>query len=511
MTRQWGAALAATIGLGALAMATSAAADPVRVKIDSGVLVGDSKGEVVSFKGVPYVAAPVGDLRWAPPRPVAPWTGERAATAYGPVCPQTLYANRPNGGGAMGPAAEDCLFLNVWTARTAHKAPVMVWLHGGANEYGAGSLGVYDGSAFVRDGVILVSINYRLGILGFFAHPALTKAARPGEPLANYAIMDQIAALRWVRRNIAAFGGDPDNVTVFGESAGGADTLTLLGTPAAKGLFAKAIVESGGGWSPPDPLAKAEVAGEALTRKAGAPEAANFAQIRALSADALIAAGGRFGPIVDGRLLTESPSQAIGRGHAADVPLMIGSNSYEASLMKLFGIPPTMMLATVPANVKAAYADLPDDTAKASAIFTDAVMGGPARWVATQAQSGQPAYLYHFSYVLDLQRPTSPGAGHASELPYVFDSWGKLGLNGQGVPVSAADEAITKRVHSCWSAFAKSGKPACAGGPDWPAYSSTSDTLMEFDQTPHLEQHFRKAQLDVQEARALPTLEIGGK
>ena len=509
MSRLLGAALAAVMGVSALAGA--AAADPVRVKIDSGVLVGSSSGDVVSFKGVPYVAAPVGDLRWAPPKPVTPWAGERPANAYGPVCPQTLYPNKPNGGGAMGPSSEDCLFLNVWTARTAHKLPVMLWIHGGANEYGAGSLSAYDGSAFVRDGVIVVSINYRLGALGFFAHPALTKAASAGEPLGSYAIMDQVAALKWVRRNIAAFGGDPDNVTIFGESAGGVNVLTLLGTPSAKGLFAKAIVESGGGWAPPEPLAKAETAGEALLRKAGAPEGATLAQLRALSSDALVAAGGRFGPIVDGRLLTESPSQAIGRGQAADVPLIIGSNSYEASLMKAFGLPPAMLLATIPASVKAAYANLPDDAAKANAIFTDAVMGGPARWVAGQEAGGAPAFLYHFSYVLDAQRPTSKGAAHASEIPYVFDTWDKIGPLGEGMPVSAADNAITKRVHSCWVSFAKTGRPACAGGPDWPAYTPAGDTLMEFDQAPHLETHFRKAQLDAEEARALPTLELGGK
>jgi para-nitrobenzyl esterase len=508
MGKRLGAALAAVFGLGALASA--ATADPVRVKIDTGILVGADDAGVVAFKGVPYVAAPMGDLRWAPPKPAKPWTGERPATAYAPVCPQTLYPTHPNGGGAMGPSSEDCLYLNVWTAKTAHKLPVMVWLHGGANEYGAGSLGAYDGSAFVHDGVILVTINYRLGAFGFFAHPALTKAAGAGEPLANYAIMDQIAALQWVRRNIEACGGDPRNVTLFGESAGGADTLTVMGAHAATGLYAKVIVESGGGWSPPDTLAKAETAGDALMRKAGAPANATLAQLRALSPDALVAAGGRFGPIVDGRLLTESPSQAIARGHIAAVPIMIGSNSFEASLMKAFGIPPTMMLATVPAAVKAAYADLPDDTAKANAIFTDAVMGGPARWVAAHPAGGQPAYLYHFSYVLDAQRPTSQGAGHASELPYVFDSWDKLGPNGEGVKVSTADAAIAKLVHSCWSSFAKDSKPTCMGAPAWPAYTPAADTLMEFDQAPHLVTHFRKARLDVQEARALPTLD-GGK
>ncbi|MBA3810104.1 MAG: carboxylesterase family protein, partial [Caulobacteraceae bacterium] len=197
------ASVALILAVASVAGGAMAQAGP-KVRIDSGELVGAAKGDVVSFKGVPYAAAPVGALRWAPPKKHAPWTTPRAADSYGAICPQKLKADgTPNEGGASGASSEDCLFLNVWAPKGATKAPVMVWLHGGGNSAGAGSLGAYEGSAFVRDGVILVTLNYRLGPLGFFAHPALTKAARPDEPLVAYGIMDQIAALQWVKRNIA--------------------------------------------------------------------------------------------------------------------------------------------------------------------------------------------------------------------------------------------------------------------------------------------------------------------
>ena len=504
-------ATAAMAGLMMTAGAFPASAAPTEVRIDSGVLIGSADGDVLSFKGVPYAAAPVGPLRWAPPQKFAPWSGKRAADQYGLICPQPINADgRPNEGGAFGATSEDCLFLNVWAPKAARKAPVMLWIHGGSNSLGAGSLGAYDGSAFVRDGVIVVSINYRLGLLGFFAHPALTKAAGPDEPLVGYGLMDQIAALQWVQRNIAAFGGDPSNVTVFGESAGGADILTLMASPLAKGLFAKAIVESGGGWSPPATLAAQEAKGVAAAVKAGAPADATLDQLRALPVSALVGRGvNGVGVAIDGRLLTESPSQAFADGHALDVPLMIGSNSFEASLMSLFGMPAGMMLATVPAQVKAAYADEPTDEAKAHAIFTDGFMGAPARWIAAKESAGQPAYLYHFSYVLDVQRPTSPGAGHASEIPYVFNSWDTLGALRMGMPVSAQDMAMTRLVHACWVAFAKTGAPRCGPGPAWPAYTPENDTLMEFDTNSGPRRHVRKAQPDVLEAQTLPTLKLG--
>ena len=247
MKSSFRATIAIVGAMATMAGAASAAPAPVKVHIDSGTLVGTVDGQVESFKGVPYAAAPVGSLRWAPPKAPAAWTGERAADQYGLICPQPVNANGiPNEGGAFGASSEDCLFLNVWAPKAARKAPVMLWIHGGSNTVGAGSLGAYDGSAFVRDGIIVVSINYRLGVLGFFAHPALTKAARPDEPLANYGVMDQIAALKWVQRNIAAFGGDPGNVTLGGQSAGAGASAANVFSPGAKGLFHRAIFQSGG-------------------------------------------------------------------------------------------------------------------------------------------------------------------------------------------------------------------------------------------------------------------------
>jgi len=516
MHRFWRAGPAAALGLAASLLATSApAADaPVKITIDSGVLVGTAQGSVRAFKGVPYVAAPVGALRWAPPAPAAAWKGERAADAYGPICPQPVNADgSPNLGGASGTTSEDCLFLNVWTPSGAKGAPVMVWLHGGGNTLGAGSLGAYDGSAFVRDGVILVTINYRLGALGFFAHPALSKAAPADQPLVAYGIMDQIAALKWVKRNIAAYGGDPANVTVFGESAGGADVLTLMASPLARGLFAKAVVESGGGWSPPVALAKREAQGEAMAVKAGAPAGATVDQLRALPLAALVGKSETqdFGPAVDGRLLQESVSQAFGAGRVASVPLIIGSNSYEASLMVSFKLPPAAVLTVAPAALKAAYADEKTDQAKAAAMFTDAVMGAPAHWIAGQAAnqaSGGRSWLYHFAYVLDMQRATSPGAGHDSEIPFVFDSWNHLGALGAGLKLSDRDKAMTALVHSCWVAFAKTGAPTCAGGPAWPAYTRKRDTLIDFDAPTTLKTHFAATRYEAQAAAVLPTLDL---
>ena len=508
---------AASVAAASLVAASSASAEQVRVTVDSGVLVGQANGGVAVFKGVPYAAAPVGKLRWASPQRPASWSAPREANAFGAICPQPLKPNgAPNEGGAVGPASEDCLFLNVWApgagVASAAKAPVMVWLHGGGDTTGAGSLGAYDGAAFARDGVILVTINYRLGLLGFFAHPAITKAAGPGEPLYNYGLMDQIAALLWVKRNIAAFGGDPANVTLFGESAGGEDTLALMTAPSAAGLFAKAIVESGGGWGPPATLGKREAAGEALAAKAGAPAQATLEQLRAIPADALAALpGADVGPAVDGRLLKESVSQAFAVGHNIQVPLIIGSNTYEASLLETLKIPSAAILAMAPAALKAAYADLPDDAGRAREMFTDAFMGAPARWIAASAgggESGKPAFLYNFAYVAEAQRARVPGAGHASEIPFVFASWDAMGPEGEGLKPSADDLKVTAVVHGCWVAFARSGRPLCPGAPPWPPYTGASDSLMRFDLNPTVKTHYRVAQYDAQQNAMLPTLDL---
>jgi para-nitrobenzyl esterase len=241
------AVLAALVGLAGAPAARAApgAAPPARVA--AGLLAGDRTDTGSVFKGVPYAAPPVGDLRWKPPAPARPWMGVRAANRFGPACLQPISASgAPNLGGYAGPVDEDCLTLNIWAPSVARRAPVMVWIHCGAHRFGAGSMPLYAGSAFARDGVVLVSFNYRLAGLGYFAHPALTREAAPGQPLGDFGLMDQIAALAWVRRNIAAFGGDPHNVTVFGQSSSAIDVQALMAAPSARGLFQKAIVESGG-------------------------------------------------------------------------------------------------------------------------------------------------------------------------------------------------------------------------------------------------------------------------
>jgi para-nitrobenzyl esterase len=470
------------------APATTPPADPSpKVRIDSGQLAGVIEEGVRVFRGVPYAAPPVGALRWKPPQPPAAWSGERKAAAAGPVCMQQTDKDE---------VSEDCLTLQVFAPKEAQKAPVMVWLHGGANVYGAGSKPAYNGAAFARDGVVLVSFNYRLGPLGFFAHPALTRAAKPDEPLANYGVMDQIAALQWVHRNIAAFGGDPGNVTIFGESAGGLDVLVLLSAPAAKGLFNKAISESPGrNWDPLPTLAAAETDGTQLAIHTGLTDAATAEQLRRLSAAMLVkSAESDYGPVTDGRLLTESPAQAFARGHAFDVPLILGSNSYEASLHPAA----TVKLSDLPADLKAVYAgDATTDPALGIALFNDRYFNAPVRWFARHAAAGAPAWLYHFSYVRPSQRAKLPGAPHASEIPYVFDSWDKLSSLSELLP--AETRTLTATIHSCWVSFAKKGAPSCQGAPVWPAYSPDKDELMEFGLTTGVRQHFRQPQLDAQD------------
>jgi para-nitrobenzyl esterase len=504
--------LLAAVGFGAAAAVAAPAEGPVtdipvavstlngpKVTVETGVLGGSGVGSIEVFKGIPFAAPPIGPLRWKPPQPAAPWTGVRPALDYGPACPQVVDpGGKPNGGGYAGPTSED-----VFAPVHAHKAPVMVWIFGGGNTAGANSIAPNDGTAFARDGVILVSVNYRLGALGFFAHPALTNEAGADAPLGSYGTMDQIAALKWVRRNIKAFGGDPDNVTIFGESAGGWDTLTLMTTPAARGLFSKATVQSGGGWNAPVTLSAAEADGVSLAKTLGLRENATADQLRALPVTALVAAHGRFNPIVDGRLITENATQAFARGHQAPVPLIIGSNSWEASLLPPPGY--AAYLAAASPETKAAYAaEAGDDAKLAQAMFTDSAMGAPARWIAARQSAKAPAWLYYFSYVRVVRRGKIPGANHTSENPYVFDS--QMGIPNYAAEIVADDRALAATMHACWVAFAKTGTPICSGAPTWPTYRPASDRLMEFGVATAVREHFRKSQLDAQQRVAAKML-----
>jgi len=494
-----GASLAATLACGLAATPTHAAPAPV-ARTESGLVAGGIEGDGRVFYNIPYAAPPVGDMRWRPPAPATRWKGTRDAATPGPSCPQQTPGNgRPNLGGVAGGTNEDCLQITVFAPRQAHKAPVMVWIHGGSHRTGAGW--VTSGGAFARDGVILVGVNYRLGPLGTFAHPALTAEAKPGEPLGNYGLMDQIAALKWVKRNIAAFGGDPDNITLFGESAGGVSVQFLLAQPQTRGLFQKAIVQSGAGWFRYQGLEEKTAQGVEIAQAMGLASA-TAAQLRALPADDLIAkACCEFTPFEDGRLVKETPTQAFAAGRAPDVPLVIGWNSGEDVLMS-----PSRpyMSAKVTPEIRAAYPEeaAVGETALARANFADRFMGAPARWVAAQASAGKPSWLYYFTYVATRHRPR-PTAWHADEIDFVFDDFDPWTPPEK---IGAEDRAKATLVHSCWIAFAKTGAPACNGGPAWPAYDPAGDQFMDIGRENRVVSGVRKSQFDAQERVVLPDL-----
>lgn len=469
----------------------------------AGRVRGLREGSTNVWRGVPYAAPPVGDLRWRAPQACPPWDGEREASTFGLAAPQAGpadVADIVSIGGAPEPTSEDCLTLNIWSPVGAARVPVMVWLHGGSNRMGAGSLPFYDGAAFARDGVVLVSINYRLGHLGFFAHPALTAQASKDEPLGAYALLDQIAALEWVRDNIAQFGGDPANVTLFGESAGGLDILALMTAKRAEGLFHKAIVQSGGGWLPATPLKTAEARGATAAAALGLVET-DGATLRATAAHRLTAIESSFGPVIDGRLLTRDPISAWARGDFADIPLMIGVNSGEDSLLnyggglKRFGemIKPNKALARL-------YPEANEDKEQLVRLgFRDFGFAGPARWIAARPRRSK-AWLYAFDYVEEARRVGTARADHGAEIFHVFETLDRRPSG--ATPSSAADRAVSAGMHARWVAFARTGDP----GTDWPAYDRKDDAWMVFDATPGgrvrrglwrrpLDHHERKAKL----------------
>jgi para-nitrobenzyl esterase len=454
------------------------------VPIDSGVLIGAGDAQVTMFKGVPYAAAPVGPLRWKPPQAAVRWSELRQATEFGPACPQSGPASTADllrYGGAPEPTSEDCLTLNVWAPKDAANAPVMVWIHGGSGRFGAGSLPYYDGTTFARDGVVLVTINYRLGNLGSFAHPALTHAAAANEPLVAYGLMDQIAALQWVRRNIAAFGGNSRNVTLFGESAGALTTLVLMTTPSARGLFDKAIVESGGGWFPPSDRKDAEKCGVEVATKLRLPGTnATPQQLRALSVEQLKSVDPICSNMVDGRLVNEAATIALAAGRAMDIPLLIGINSGEDSLLD-HGDGVSRAKATMQSSLKDArrvYGNDLSEEALVRVMFRDALVMAPARWVAARPWRKQAAFLYYLDYVEQARRPAQRSVPHGSDVFYVFGTFAQRPDGGP--PATPADLAMGTLIHTCWVNFAKTGQPSCSGADAWPAYTQQNDSWMVF-------------------------------
>ena len=481
--------------LAALPLAASAASFPAQVRIDSGALAGAASDGVLSFKGVPFAAPPVGPLRWRAPQPATAWTGVRLATGYGHDCMQLPF---PSDAAPLGTKPdEDCLVMNVWRPAEAsgRKLPVMVWIYGGGFVNGGSSPAVYDGSQFARRGIVFVSFNYRLGRFGFFAHPAL-KANADGGLLGNYAYMDQIAALKWVQRNISAFGGDPANVTVFGESAGGGSVHMLLTSPMARGLFAKAVIESGGGRGgllASRTVKAAESIGVAFAKANGieGDGPAALAALRALPQEKLVnglnmasmgpaAATYVGGPLLDGKIVIEDPDRAYRAGRNARVPVMIGANSADIG----FAAARTMDELFKPfganaAKARAAYdpGNTSDVRAVGAKVAMDRTMEEPARFTAAQfARQGLPSYEYRFSYVATSMRGQWPGAPQPTEIPYVFDTVAAK----YGKDLTAADAATAKAANAYWANFARTGDPNGEGLPHWPRYAPSTDGIMDF-------------------------------
>ncbi|ARS52320.1 carboxylesterase/lipase family protein [Kushneria konosiri] len=522
------------------AQASSSHPPVTRVAIDTGTLRGSSTSGVTAFKGIPYAAAPTGENRWRPPQPVPPWQGMRDATAFGPDC---MQRPDPSDAAPLGVTpSEDCLYLNVWAPSSAipdpradramNNHPVLVWIHGGGYVNGGTSAPVYDGSAFARDGVILVSLNYRLGRFGFFAHPALSRESS-GQPLGNYAIMDQLAALRWVQRNIDAFGGDAGNVTIMGESAGGASVLDLTGTPAAHGLFQRAVVMSGGGRALMGPMPElsdhqgdqpsAERIGENFAHRHGITGAGSdaLAALRALPADQVVDGlnmqslmapqeGPRTwtgGPIRDGELVSGPPEGIYRAGLQQHVPMMIGTTDADLGF-------------SAAKSMEALFAPFGEDAEQARTLYDptgsddvqrvgwrvgmDRMMTEPARFVANQvAASGEPVWRYRFSHVALEARDDWPGAVHASELPYLFRT-----LDARYDRLDDSDRATAWQLHRYVVNFARDGNPNTGGAPMWPLHTPLSNLMMDFTQHqgPVARQDPWQTRLDLIERHFTPAL-----
>jgi para-nitrobenzyl esterase len=471
----------------ALLPVISSAADGA-AKVEGGVVQGVAEGGLAVYKGIPFAAPPVGGLRWKAPQPVVAWSGVRNADKYAPACSQSM------GGPPPGGTSEDCLYLNIWTpARSAgEKLPVLVWIYGGGFNGGATSYPVHDGAKLAKRGVVLVSVSYRVGVLGFFAHPGLS-AESPSRSSGNYGLLDMIAGLRWISRNIAAFGGDPARVTIFGESAGGIAVSMLCASPVAKGLFHGAISQSGGSFGPsnrnPQPgenmrrLAEAEASGVEFAKAVGASA---LEDLRALAPAKLLEARrdqrGMAWPIVDGYVIPDDQYRLYEAGRFNDTPILVGYNSdeglsftrvrtadeYAAGVRERYGPFADRLLAAYPVagdRVTKTARDLARDSAFGWHTWS---------WARLQSAHGKgKAYYYYF----DQHPPRTPGTPeadhgtpHGADVSYVFE-------NLEGTPTSA-DRHISETMAAYWTNFAKRGNPNGEGLPAWPAFSDGNPLVM---------------------------------
>lgn len=487
----------AVIGGSALVGASSLAAyaqssDPSQVALPTGKVHGVEENGVIAFKGIPYAAPPVGELRWRVPQPPQPWQGTLEAVAFGPACMQADDI----------PKSEDCLTLNVWRpANLDGPAPVMFWIYGGVLAHG--NTAQYPLQPIASQGVVPVSVNYRMGRLGFFAHPALAEEA-PDDVQGNFGYMDQLAALNWVKENIAQFGGDPANVTVFGESAGGGSTLSQMISPMSQGLFARAIAQSpqipGGRkvFLKQTPLADAEKMAVEYTRSLGidADGAAALTALRAVPAETLVEGAssqevlaglnadqpviGVAGSILDGKFMVETPEAAFAAGREAQVPFIIGSNTRDLGigeagskedLWALFGDKAGEAQAIYDPSGSASLASVKQE------VLMDRTFTEQVRHLADQhARNGQPTWLYMFGYVAEAERERLPGTLHGFEIPYVLDAPAAI----VGNKVTDEDIAMGRLASGYWASFGKTGDPNGGNRLEWPAHQAGDGQIFTF-------------------------------
>ena len=484
------------------------------IKLHSGPICGKVEDGVRAFLGIPYAAPPVGKLRWQPPHEVASWTKVRNTTEFGASCPQPKQKD-------TGKYSEDCLYLNVWTtAKKSDKKPVMVWIHGGAFNFGAGSLPEYNGKNLAKKGVVVVTLNYRLGPLGFLVHPLLSKESAQ-KTSGNYGLLDQIAALKWVKKNIAAFGGNPNQVTIFGQSAGSRSVSLLMISPLTTGLFHRAISQSGGpiiGSEYLSPafngnMANVSKMGEKLSTALGCDKAKDvLASMRSKSAQEVVKAaacntsvfddGLFFAPVFDGCVLPKNPLTAYYGGYQHNVPIIFGSTKnegniyladekdlsvakYKKFLKARFGSNSDKAFKMFPANNDQEVATVIDK------FITVAGNAQPARLVAQCMEKAKSnAYLFHFTRLPDTVMARKLKVHHGVDIAYVFGNMTKSdGYND-------TDIALSGKMMNYWVNFAKTGNPNGPGLLNWPAYKSKSDINMEFGDTIRTNKHLYKKECD---------------
>ncbi|MEP6789262.1 MAG: carboxylesterase/lipase family protein [Acidobacteriota bacterium] len=472
------------------------------VKTQTGDVSGVVDNNVFAFKGIPFAAPPVGNLRWREPKPAAAWQGVRKGDAFGNACIQV-----PGLSAAVGDPStysEDCLYLNVWTqkADVAAKLPVMVWIYGGGYVFGSGAVPGYSGAPLAKKGAIVVTINYRLSQLGFFAHPALEKE-NPGGP-ANFGLLDQIAALKWVQQNIEEFGGDPNNVTIFGESAGAKSVLALYASPLARGLFHKGVVMSTYGL-PDATRAKAIEVGSDVATAVGLKGAnATAAELRAIPAET-------FGPLT-GTKLSLAPVPISGdtvmpisiqdtftSGKEAPLPLIIGNTSNDSSVAAAFGIDTPKVLGEIKGAgiaMKVLYPGVKDDRVRADQAVRDIVFTSPVRAIAESHAKIAPSWRYYFDYTAFNARAKFPnGVPHGGEICFFLDT---CGLNDSTKDIlTDADRDFSRRASGYLFEFARTGRPSSTGGPDWPQDDARNDRTMIFGETIKVEKNFMKTRLNI--------------